>query len=114
MRRSQPGGHRKQRHRNRRKSVKPYRLPSSAESLAERLAYQLVWQNIQQSSQQVDGDYLDGLSEVGLRAAFSPESDFYLDADGNIVFFIQAGVVAGEVAGILTFPFSSAELLSAA
>ncbi|MEG0741357.1 MAG: hypothetical protein RR521_03965 [Clostridia bacterium] len=87
---------------------------STEESLAERLAYQLVWQNIQQSSQQVDGDYLDGLSEAGLRAAFSPESDFYLDLDGNIVFFIQAGVVAGEVAGILTFPFSSAELLSAA
>lgn len=86
---------------------------SSEESIAESLAYRLVWEIVEQGSQNVDADYLDGLSEDGLRAAFSPESDFYLDEDGNIVFFIQAGVLAGEVAGILTFPFAPAELFSA-
>jgi len=32
---------------------------------------------------------------------------------GNFVFFIQAGAIAGEVEGVLTYPFSMAELLSA-
>ena len=48
-----------------------------------------------------------------MTGAFSPESDFYLDADGNVVFFIQAGEIAGEIAGVLHFPFNPAELLSA-
>ena len=51
--------------------------------------------------------------ERSLTGAFSPESDFYLDADGNVVFFIQAGEIAGEIAGVLRFPFNPAELLSA-
>ncbi|MEG2949178.1 MAG: hypothetical protein RR946_00700 [Clostridia bacterium] len=86
---------------------------SSKESVAEGLAYRLVWEILAADLTNIDSDYLDGLSEVGLRTAFSPESDFYLDENGNVVFFIQAGVIAGEVAGILTFPFAPAELLSA-
>ena len=35
------------------------------------------------------------------------------DAEGNVVFFIQPGEIAGEIAGVLTYPFAPAELLSA-
>lgn len=81
-------------------------------SLASRLAYQLVWQIIYQESQNPDGDYLDGLTEQQVQQAFDPEQDFYLDADGNVVFFIQSGEIAGEIAGILEYPFSIAEIIS--
>ena len=86
---------------------------SDGQSVAEQLAYELVWQIVERDSQNADGDYLDGLSKEQLTGAFSPESDFYLDADGNVVFFIQAGEIAGEIAGVLRFPFNPAELLSA-
>lgn len=86
---------------------------SDGESVAERLAYDLVWRIVERDSQNADGDYLDGLTQEQVRAAFSPESDFYLDGDGNVVFFIQPGEIAGEIAGVLRFPFAPAELLSA-
>ena len=86
---------------------------SEGQSLAERLAYKLVWQIVERASQNADAGYLDGLSQQSLYAVFSPETDFYMDADGNIVFFIQPGEIAGEVVGILTFPFAPAELMSA-
>lgn len=79
---------------------------SDGQSVAEQLAYELVWQIVERDSQNADGDYLDGLSKEQLTGAFSPESDFYLDVDGNVVFFIQAGEIAGEIAGVLRFPFN--------
>ena len=56
---------------------------------------------------------LFGAGAEHVRGAFSPESDFYLDGDGNVVPFIQPGEIAGEIAGVLRFPFAPAELLSA-
>lgn len=82
-------------------------------SLASQLAYRLVWQIVSQESLNPDGDYLDGLMEQQVQNAFDPEQDFYLDQDGNVVFFIQSGEIAGEIAGILEYPFSVAEMLSA-
>ena len=87
--------------------------PNEEQSVAAKLAYGLVWDIASAGMENVDGDYLDGLTEETLEAAFSPETDFYLDEDGNVVFFVQAGVLAGEVAGVLTFPFAPAEILSA-
>ena len=86
---------------------------SVGQSVAEQLAYDLIWRIVERDSQNADGDYLDGLTKEQLTGAFSPESDFYLDEDGNVVFFIQAGEIAGEIAGVLRFPFAPAELLSA-
>lgn len=87
--------------------------PAQGSSYASQLAYGLVWQIIaeQQSVGQID--YLEGLSRESVARAFQPETDFYLDEDGNLVFFIQAGLVAGEVEGVLTYPFAVAEFLSA-
>lgn len=88
-------------------------VENGGKSTAETLAYRVVWQIVQTQMANVDGDYLDGVDEETLERVFSPETDFYLDADGNVVFFIQSGMLAGEVAGVLTFPFAPAELLSA-
>lgn len=83
-------------------------------SYASQLAYQLVWQIMQQEKASMKHDFIEGLTRDGLEAVFAPETDFYMDAEGNLVFFLQAGTVAGEVEGILTYPFSMAELLTAA
>lgn len=86
---------------------------TSTQSIAQGLAYKLVWDIVKRDSENIESEYLDGLSEEVLHQAFDPETDFYIDHDGNIVFFIQAGTIAGSIAGILTFPFATAELLSA-
>lgn len=82
-------------------------------ALAGTLAYELVWQMVAHEAQNADSDYLDGLTREQVEHSFQPETDYYLDADGNIVFWIASGEIAGEVAGILRFPFAPAELLSA-
>jgi len=83
------------------------------ETLAETLCYDLVWQIIERGMQDLDGDYLEDLTREKLCQTLHPEQDFYLDEEGNVVLYIQAGEVAGEIAGTLLFPFSPAELLSA-
>lgn len=83
-------------------------------SYASQLVYKLVWQIIQQQSASLQKDFIEGLTQEQLQAQFTPETDFYLDGDGNLVFFIQSGTIAGEVEGILTYPFAMAELLTAA
>jgi hypothetical protein len=83
-------------------------------SYASQLVYRLVWEIIRQQSASRQKDFLEGLTQEQLQAQFTPETDFYLDGDENLVFFLQAGTIASEVEGILTYPFSMAELLSAA
>lgn len=83
-------------------------------SFAATLAYGLIGQIIQSERAMQTRGYFPDLTEADLRRALDPEHDFYLDGDGNIVFFIQSGEVAGEVEGVLTYPFAVAELLSAA
>ncbi len=81
--------------------------------IAAELAYGLVWQIVQYEIAAMQKAYFPGVTQEEFRSAFSPEQDFYFDADGNFVFYIQAGLIAAEVEGVLTFPFSLAELLSA-
>ena len=82
-------------------------------SMASRLVYDLIWQIIEAERADPETEYLEDLAKADLESVFSPETDYYLDADGNVVFFIQSGEIAGEVAGVLVFPFAPAELLSA-
>lgn len=82
-------------------------------SAAAQLAWDLVWQIAAQEAQNPQSAYLEGLSVQNVQNAFQPETDFYLDADGNIVFWIAPGELAGEMAGILLFPFAPGELMSA-
>lgn len=81
--------------------------------VAARLACELVWQMVERDAQNPDAGYLDGVTREQVEAAFVPEWDYYVDGDGNVVFFIQAGEIASEMAGCLAFPFSVAEMMSA-
>ena len=83
-------------------------------SFAAELTYRLVWAIIRQEAGMQTHAYFADATEADLRAAFAPEQDFYLDGEGNFVFYVQPGVVAPELEGVLTYPFSLAELLSAA
>lgn len=86
---------------------------ASATSYAAQLVYRLVWQIIGDQQAMQSTDYFPELTQADLERVFSPESDFYLDADGNFVFYVQSGQIASEVEGVLTYPFSMAEVLSA-
>lgn len=74
--------------------------------------YQLVWDIILEQMQAGTVEYFEELTEENLFSEFYPESDFYLDEQGNIVFFVQPSTIASGAAGLLTFPFSPAELMS--
>lgn len=78
------------------------------------LVYDLIWEIVQVGMENVEGDYLDGLTLDSVRSALDPETDFYLDDNGNIVFFIEPGLLAGEIAGVLLYPFSPYELRGSA
>jgi len=55
--------------------------------------------------------YSTDLTYEMLELLFYPEEDFYLDADGNPVFFIQSAYVCDSADGLLLFPFTIEELL---
>ena len=73
--------------------------------------YRLVWDIIVEQMQTGDVEYFEELTEENLFAEFYPESDFYLDDQGNVVFFVQPSMIASGAAGLITFPFSPAELI---
>ena len=80
--------------------------------IASQLVYELVWQIAEWNIQNQQGDYLDGLTREEMMAAFVPEYDFYLDEEGNIVFYIQSGEISAEMAGVQLYPFAPAELFA--
>ena len=82
-------------------------------SYASQLVYKLVWKIMEEQQASQQKDFFEGLTRADAEAAFHPETDFYIDIDDNLVFFIQAGIVSSEVEGILAYPFSRAELLTA-
>lgn len=71
----------------------------------------LVWDVIQDQLSDGTVEYYDDLTYETFEVNFYPEEDFYLDADGNPVFFLQEGTVAPVSTGVLYFPFSMIELL---
>lgn len=78
---------------------------------ADAMVRTLVWDVIQ--DQLADGAvaYYEGLTYEDLESCFYPEEDFYLDGDGNPVFFLQEGSVAPVAEGVLYFPFTMEEML---
>ena len=79
----------------------------------EETVWNIVWQIVEREIQNAEGDYLGSLTKDDVANALHPETEFYLDEYGNIRFYIQSGILAGEIAGILTFPFAPSELLDA-
>ena len=86
---------------------------TDAEKVLSQTVCSLIWQIVERDIHNAEGDYPEGVSEQDIEAVIAPQNDFYLDQDGNVVFYIQSGELAGEIAGILTFPFSTAELMDA-
>lgn len=78
---------------------------------ADTMVRSLVWEVI---LDQLSGGiiaYYDDLTYETFESCFYPEEDYYLDADGNPVFFLQEGTVAPVAEGVLYFPFTLDELL---
>lgn len=77
---------------------------------ANELVWTLVWDIIQQ--QQAEGliSFDPDLTYEMFIRDFYPEEDFYLDEEGNLVFFLQAATIASAADGVLLYPFSLEEL----
>lgn len=82
-----------------------------ATAKADQLVYQLVWSIIEEQKAEGVVAYYDDLTLEELQAQFFPEEDFYLDENGNPVFYIQPSYIASNAEGVLTFPFTLEELL---
>ncbi|MBE5804522.1 MAG: hypothetical protein E7316_08435 [Clostridiales bacterium] len=78
---------------------------------ADNMVRTLVWDVIQDQLSDGSVGYYDDLTYEILEGNFYPEEDFYLDADGNLIFFLQEGTVAPVTEGVLYFPFTLEELL---
>lgn len=78
---------------------------------ADAMVRTLVWEVIQDQLSTGLVAYYDDLTYETFEGCFYPEEDFYLDADGNPVFFLQEGSVAPVAEGALYFPFTLEELL---
>lgn len=68
-----------------------------------------VWRQIVDLATAQPGEFLEELSEEKLTELFYPESAFYADEGGNIVFYIQPGDLRPDDE-ILTFTYSPAQL----
>lgn len=62
---------------------------------ANTLVREMVWERLQERT------LLPETTEQSLEKEFYPEQDFYLDAEGNPVFFLQAGTVADAAEGVM-------------
>ncbi len=73
----------------------------------------LVWEAIQENPEGIG--YWEDLEKEELEEIIDPvislDQDFYLDASGNLVFFILPGRAAPAEAGLLTFAFDPEEFL---
>jgi len=78
---------------------------------ANELVWTLVWNIIEEQRREGLITFDPDLSYEMFTQDFYPEQDFYLDENGNPVFFIQAATIASAADGVLTFPFTVEELL---
>ncbi len=70
---------------------------------------ELLWEEIE--SQSSERNYLPDISYDFFSDMFYPEEDFYLDQDGNPVFFVQPGILTPLEDGVLLFPLSLDRIL---
>ena len=78
---------------------------------ANELVWGLVWDVIQEKQEEGLITFDPDLTYEMLTGNFYPEQDFYLDENGDPVFFIQAATIASAADGVLTFPFTVEFLL---
>ena len=71
---------------------------------AEELVRELVWEQIESLDDDGLIELFSDMDEEYFAMIFWPEDDFWLDKNGDPVFFIQPGRVTDESYGLLTFP----------
>lgn len=86
-------------------------MQDRATAKADQLVYDLVWSVIEEQQAEGTVAYYDTLTREELENQFYPEEDFYLNENGDPVFYIQASYVASSAEGVLTYPFTVEELL---
>ena len=71
----------------------------------------LVWAQIGEAQKADRLEIYDDLTFEEFEWGFYPEEDFYLDAEGNFVFFVQEGVIGPADGNPFFFPLTREELL---
>ena len=71
---------------------------------AEALIRELVWSMVEDNP--LDIPYYDEFDEEYFNSCFFPEEDFYLDEEGDPVFYLQPGTAAPLAEGLLEYPIS--------
>ena len=69
-----------------------------------------MWSIIEEQRHNGEISFDPDLTYEMLTQDFYPEEDFYLDENGNPVFFIQAATIASAADGVLKYPFTLEEL----
>ena len=78
---------------------------------ADECVRRMIWEIIEEQMDDGTVAYYDDLDYETLTELFYPEEDYYLDADGDPVFFLEEGMAADRSEGVLLFPFTLEELL---
>ena len=78
---------------------------------ADAYAREMVWALIKQAMRDPELQVYEDLTFEEFEWGFYPEEDFFLDKDGNFVFFVQDGVIAPQAIGPFFFTISMDELL---
>ena len=71
----------------------------------------MVWTLIEEDMDKPDSQIDPDRAEEEFENAFYPEEDFYLDAEGNFVFFIQEDIIAPKKAGQFFYTITLEDLL---
>ena len=78
---------------------------------ADEIVREMVWDMIEENEAGID---YGGLTEEDLSTVFFPEENFYLDENGDPVFYLQPGDFFAEVpegTGLFTFPIALEDIL---
>jgi len=76
---------------------------------AETLVRSMIWEQILENKDGVE--YYDDFDEAQLEENYNPEEDFYLNEDGDPVFFLQPGMAADESFGLLRYTIPLDDIL---
>ena len=74
-------------------------------------ARDMVWVLVERAMQQDGSPIYPDMTQEEFEWGFYPEEDFYLDAEGSFVFFLQEGVIAPAEAGQFFFTITLDEIL---
>lgn len=78
---------------------------------ADNCVRQMIWEVIEGQMVRGDTGIYPDMTREEFDAGFYPEEDFYLNEDGDFVFFFQQGSIAEEEQGVLLYTITMEDLL---